>query len=759
LRHKQEFDKTFQILISGRVQGVGFRPFIYNLATKYGYNGIVTNNEQGVLIIINISKGKIQPFFDEIKQNQPPSSLIQFTSFNEVEHKAFSSFKIINIPKSTKINLPLTPDFGICEKCKSEIIDQSNRRYNYPFVTCVNCGPRYALTVKFPFDRANTSLRKFTMCENCLEEYTNPKDRRFHSQTNSCPNCGISLYIHDKKGSKIEITKEKIIDKIASYIQQGKIVAIKNTSGYLLCCDATNPQAIRSLRARKKRPTKPFAIMYPDLKLLKLDLPVTNEQERELTSNLNPIVIISSHGYQGSVALTEVAPSLNQIGIMLPYSGILYLLTRSLNLPIVATSGNISGSPIISEANEAEDKLSGVADYFVHHDLDIVHPQDDSVVKFAPESYQKIVLRRSRGLAPNYLDYTATNDLKVLAMGSHLKNTFSFTPNSHLYVSQYLGNLDNYEVSERYEKVINQYLDFFETKPDAVLVDKHKAYQSTQIGERLAQKFNIKTFGIQHHKAHFASALGEHKLFAYEEKILGVIWDGTGLGDDDMIWGGEFFTYENKTINRLTHFEYFDWILGDKMAKEPRLSLLSVSTPEMENVVKSKFTTTEWAIYQKKRQSNTLKTSSVGRLYDAVASLLGLIDLNTYEGEAAILLENCIQEIDYDGLHNYLENESYENIPSKLIIEKIALAKNRNISNSQLAANFIYTLACSIIEVAKKHDFETIVMSGGVFQNTTLIDMILRLSKTKFICKFNMELPPNDENISFGQMMYYENVR
>ncbi len=750
---------TFKIQISGRVQGVGFRPFVFLLANKYGLKGIVTNNQEGVLIEINCAKEKAVLFMQDLKQNPPPLAIIQSATLEETDPKEYQSFTIIPTSDNAQINLPLTPDFSICNECKSELTDVKNRRYNYPFISCVNCGARYAVTKKFPFERENTSIADFEMCELCQEEYTNPKDRRFHSQTNSCGSCGISLFIYDNNGNRLHIANDEIIESIASYIRQGNIIAIKNTSGYLLCCDATNAQVVQKLRAKKHRPNKPFAVMYPRLEILKQDLTISKEEGEEITSNISPIVIVSSKGYHGDIALDEIAPNLNQIGVMLPYSGLMHLITDALSFPIVATSGNISGSPIISDIETAQEKLSEVADYFLHHDLDIVNPQDDSVVKISPETKQKIVFRRSRGLAPNYLDYTSANEFKILAMGSHLKNTISFTPNRHLYVSQYLGNLDSYEVGERYEKTITQYLDFFDTKPEVILVDQHQAYQSAQIGERLAEKFNAKTYAIQHHKAHFASVLGEHKLLASKEKILGVIWDGTGLGDDDMIWGGEFFAYENNEINRLTHFDYSDWLLGDKMAKEPRLSLLSLSTPEMENIVKPKFTSTEWNIYQKKRQSNTLKTSSIGRLFDAVASLLGLIDVNTYEGEAAILLENCIEEIDFDNLQDYLEDESYNTIPSQLIIEKITIAKNSDTTNSQLAANFIYTLACTIIEVAKKHHIKTIAMSGGVFQNATLIDMILRLSKSEFVCKFNTTLPPNDENISFGQLMYYEHVR
>lgn len=751
--------KTFKIQISGRVQGVGFRPFVYLLAHKYGLSGFVSNNEEGVLIELTCNIDKAELFIEDLKLHPPPLAVLKSASIKEVTNKKYDGFSIIPTPKSTRLNLPLTPDFTICSECKNELIDGENRRYNYPFISCVNCGPRYAVTQKFPFERKNTSMVEFEMCEPCYQEYANPDNRRFHSQTNSCPSCGISIYIHDKNGNKENLKEEKVIERIARLIRKGKIVAIKNTGGYLLCCDASNVQAIQKLRDKKHRPSKPFALMYPSLGVLKKELIINPTVEKEISSHYSPIVIIGKKGYRGSVALDEVAPNLNQVGLMLPYSGLMYLLMRALGFPIVATSGNISGSPIISTVEDADEKLSNVADYLLHHNLTIENPQDDSVVKFSNEFSYRILFRRSRGIAPNYLDYSITSTKNILAMGSHLKNTISYTPNSCLYVSPYLGNLDGYEVCQRYEKTIAQYLDFFNTVPEVIIVDKHKAYHSSLIGIDMAGKLHAELHYVQHHKAHFASVLGEQNLFESQEKILGVIWDGTGLGDDEMIWGGEFFTYENNTMNRLTHFEYFDWLLGEKMATEPRISLLCLSTPKSEYLVKPKFSEVEWDIYLKKRQSNTLKTSSVGRIFDAVAALLGLTDVNTYEGEAAILLENSIDEVNYNELKDYLHNETYNVVPSILLVEKIAEDINRNISVSKIAANFIYTLACIIISVARKHHYKIIAMSGGVFQNTTLIDMVLRVSGSEFVCKFNTEFPPNDENISFGQIMYYQNIK
>jgi len=397
---------------------------------------------------------------------------------------------------------------------------------------------------------------------------------------------------------------------VVQFISEGKIIALKNTNGYLLCCDATNKTAIEQLRKRKQRPNKPFAVLYPDIKAIKNDFIVAKNEEKSLESRIAPIVILQNTK-NTSISINAIAPNLNQTGVMLPSSSLLELIMHKLQKPIIATSGNIHGLPIISEVKEAQEKLKNIDDYFLHHNLKVEFPQDDSVLKFTNE--QQIILRRSRGLAPNYLEIKISKTEPVLAMGAHLKSTFTFVPNKHIYVSQYFGNLDSYEVLERYKKAINQYQNLFNSKPKTILVDKHSQYQSSMLGKELALNYKANTIQIQHHKAHFASALGEHTLFDSKEKIIGVIW------------GGEFFIYQNNEIERVNHFEYFDWIANDKMAKEPRLSLFSLLNYDNKNLIKDKFSATEWKLYHKIVSNNKLKTSSVGRLFDAIASALDII--------------------------------------------------------------------------------------------------------------------------------------
>jgi hydrogenase maturation protein HypF len=443
---------------------------------------------------------------------------------------------------------------------------------------------------------------------------------------------------------------------------------------------------------------------------------------------------------------------------MLPSSSLLILLMDELKIPIIATSGNIHSSPIISKKEEAVEKLIGVADYFLHHDLEISFPQDDSVVRFGGE--HQITLRRSRGLAPNYMGNTSMKNQKVLAMGAHLKSTFTFTPNSHTYVSPYFGNLDSYDVSERFQESITKYTALFETEPEVVLVDSHPQYQSNIIGSQLATNWNAKLVSIQHHKAHFASVLGEHNLFESEEKILGVVWDGTGFGEDNSIWGGEFFSYHKNEMERLTHFEYVDWIAADKMAKEPRLSLLSVLPETDRHIAKGKFSESEWKIYNKMLEKNSLKTSSVGRLFDAVASLLLNIDSTSYEGEAAMLLENEASNYQDESYINFLSGNAYQVIPTKTIIKGIHKAIEQGLPTAQIANSFIHTLSLVIINMANQNNYNYVVCSGGVFQNAILVKKLLEMAeKANVELKFNRILSSNDENISLGQLWYHQHIK
>ncbi len=738
------------------MQGVGFRPHVFKLANTLQLQGTVSNNEEGVIINLTGEPDVVRSFYESLMSNPPKVSKIKEHHLHETDYQSFDGFSIVPSIKSGKLNLQLTPDFAICDDCKKEVTDKNNRRYHYPFTTCVNCGPRWAITNSFPFERNHTNLESFEMCNTCADEYTNPSDRRFHSQNNTCSDCGIELKLSSADG--MPISTNNILEKTAELIKAGNILAIKNTSGYLLCCDANNPEVIKKLRDRKNRPTKPFAILYPSVSLLKQHLKINQIQEKILTSPESPIVIIPKTDFKGNLALDELAPNLNQLGIMLPYSGILHLLATELEIPIVATSGNIHASPIISEEKMAHEELCEVADYFLDHDLKITNPQDDSVVKFSARYDEKIIFRRSRGLSPNF-DADISTDKKIMAMGGHLKSTIAFLPNDYLYISQYLGNLDHFDVFERYIKTTERFMELFEESPEVVLVDKHPGYNSTRHGIELANKSKVDFYQVQHHKAHFASVLGEHALFDKKSAIMGVVWDGTGFGDDSQIWGGEFFNYQNREMTRVGHFDYYDWLAGDKMATEPRLSFFSLANDTMQSEISQKFSEEEMAIYHHLKKKEPLKTSSVGRLFDAVASLLNLCDFNTYEGEAAILLENQIGDYELENCKTYVSEIVNGMVPTKKLFNNLYIDFKNRKGKEEIISNFLYTLANIIIKMAEQLDIKEIAMSGGVFQNTVLADMIKEISEDNYKLYFNRNLSPNDENISFGQLMYHQHIK
>jgi hydrogenase maturation protein HypF len=601
------------------------------------------------------------------------------------------------------------------------------------------------------------------MCENCQQEYKNSDDIRFHSQTNSCPNCGISLKFTNNSGTILSQSNEEIFKIISKKLELGKIIAIKNTAGYLLICDATNEETVKELRVRKKRPTKPFAVLFKDLEKINKYLKINNLEESTLSSTEAPIVILPIKNPLDLV-VNQIAPNLETIGAMIPNSGTLQLVMTNFNKPIIATSANFHGSPICCSEKEVTKTLKEIADYFLHNTLNVLHPQDDSVMKFSEKFSKKIILRRSRGFAPNLLEFkTPESNEKIVCFGSDLKNTITILPNSNCYVSEYIGDLENYDTYLRFEKTIDNYTRIFSFEPEIVLFDAHPKYVSSRLAESFVhQENNIHYQKIQHHKAHFAAILGGKNLWKSEDKILGIIWDGIGFGEDEQIWGGEFFEYHNKTINRIGHLDYYPWVLGDKMSKNPKLSALSISYSNP--FFREYFDDNEWTVFSKAIQNPSIKTSSMGRLFDAVGFVLGFHQPIYFEGEAAIYLEKIAQK-QYSTfkieLIDYLENSEFSNniIPTKLLFDKIITAKSNGISINEIAVNFHYTLIKCIEKIAISNKFHTLAFSGGVFQNSLLVDMILEFLSKDFELHFHENLSPNDENISFGQLNYYLNIK
>ena len=468
------------------------------------------------------------------------------------------------------------------------------------------------------------------------------------------------------------------------------------------------------------------------------------------------------------MAIEEISPNMNSVGAMFPYSGTLKLISKTFGKPLIATSGNFHGSPICSTTEEAEQILGKIADYFLHNTLEIQHPQDDSVIKFSPKHQQKIVFRRSRGFAPNYFFAEELSELnkeknKILCLGGDLKNTFAVVPNNHVYISEFIGDLANFETYERFENTVKSYQKIFNFEPNLILSDLHPKYENQKIIKNLWKSAeSVGNKKIQHHQAHFASILGEKKLWK-KDKVLGVIWDGIGFGTSTEIWGGEFFLFENQKMERVAQLENFTWILGDKMSKTPKISALSVSRNSED--LKFAFDENEWKIYTNLIEKSEVKTSSMGRFFDAVAFVLGYEKPLFFEGEPAMWLEKISQEkfptdfTDFHRLKDYLKNDEFENIPTKKLFSKILEEKKSGKSAGEIGLNFHYTLIKAIEKIAQRFAVKELAFSGGVWQNALLVDLAIEVLGDKFTLHFHEKLSPNDENISFGQLNYYLNLK
>ncbi len=753
--------KAYHLHIEGIVQGVGFRPFVYKYAKKENLTGWVNNTNDGVHIHLNCNKQKAEIFLEMLLDNLPPLAVVTRSEIQETTYQTYADFEIIHSVANTKPNLLLTPDAAMCSDCQGELHDKENRRFQYPFITCTNCGPRYSIINNLPYDRPNTTMNSFKMCEVCQNEYDNHLERRHYSQTNSCPDCHIEMQLFEKGVLKENFTD---LDYIVQQWHEGKIIAIKGIGGYILTCDATNAKAIQTLRIRKHRPTKPFALMYPSLEAVRKDIFLRNIEADELQSMHAPIVLLETkEKITSDLAISEITHGLSRVGIMLPYTPLYDLLLSDFRKPIIATSGNITNSTIIYTDDKAIEALSKLADIILLNNREILIPQDDGVVQFTKMHQQRITLRRSRGKAPNYINSEIiAPEETVFAAGSMLKSVFGLFNKKNTYISQYMGNTASYDSQLNYENTFNHFEGIFNTEIDAVVVDKHPDYFSTRFGQKLTQKYKARHFELQHHIAHFYSVLGEHNLLNSKDEILGVIWDGTGLGDDNNIWGGEFFTYKSGSVERVHHIGEFDFILADKMPKEPRISALAIShvIEGSEKHIMQKFSDTEWRVYKQiLAKASPLKSTSMGRLFDAVSSILTGYDIHTYEAEASMQLEKMAANYAYNNFlsiaDSYIESEIIPDNFVTFVMKSIFNDLENNVSKERIAAYFHVTLVDYVIRIAEKLQVSTLAFSGGVFQNALLVDLLVSFMNTKYTLLFQKDFSPNDEGIPFGQLMYF----
>ena len=740
--------KHLKIHLTGAVQGVGFRPFVYNTAKKFSLNGYVINDTHGVIIEVEGEERNINRFLISLQTEKPPLAHIFSQEIQELPLKGFTDFKIRKSKHRGKKEVFILPDISVCDECLKELDDPKNRRYRYPFINCTNCGPRFSIIEKLPYDRPNTTMKQFRMCPECEREYKDPEDRRFHAQPNACPVCGphITLYSSDKK---FITQKEEALEKTVRLLKEGKIIAVKGVGGFHLVCDATNNHALKKLRERKKRGEKPFAVMFRDINQIKEYAEITDFEEAVILSPERPVVIVRSK--KGTDLSPEVAPSLDRIGIFLPYSPLHYLLLNDYKKPLVMTSANLSDEPIVKDNDQAFEKLSVFTDYILVHNRKIKNRVDDSVVRVIDKRISFI--RRSRGYAPLPVKLPFKLKRKVLAVGGHQKNTIAVGFDDKAFLSQHIGDLQTFDACRNFEEVIESFLSLYDFKPDVVVCDLHPSYFSTKWAKDFSQKNGVSLVQVQHHYSHALSLMAENQI---KERIFAVSWDGTGYGDDGNLWGGEFLVCGYEGYERVSHFDYFRLIGGEKAVKEPKRVAISVlfsifgknipDTPCLK-AFKEKEIDILYKMWEK--GLNSPFSSSAGRLFDAVASILGIRQILSYEGQSGMIMENF-----YDwNVKDFYPFEIDNTVSWKPIFEEMI----KDISDvSVKVSRFINTLAEVVIRVYKeKGEGLKIGLTGGVFQNRFLTEKIIRLcEKEKISVVTHKKVPPNDGGISLGQLVF-----
>ena len=701
-------------------------------------------------IRFNAATDLASDFYRQCLDNRPHLSVITDAYIEEIEEEFFVDFQITN-SKSGSLDLTISPDFALCDDCRAEMHNAANKRHQYPFITCTVCGPRYSILTGLPYDRPLTTMDSFHMCDPCSKEYHDPTHRRHYAQTNSCKDCGIKLSLKGSDGQNYDhLDQSEMIIQVVKQLGENKIVAVKGIGGYLLLCNAYSKTAIDQLRSRKNRPAKPFAVLFKDIKAIVRDCKLSEEEKAALLSPASPIVILSANP-KTCLHLDSIAPGLKKVGAMIPYAPVLELISTHFGNPLIATSANISGFPILY--NDGESQLFKLADYVLSNNRAISFSQDDSVVRFSESNQHQVLLRRSRGFAPATFKAFSRFEKCTLALGAEMKGVFAISADHNIYGSQYLGNLAYYENQLLYEKTLIDFSSLIKANPGVIIVDKHPSYFTSQLGRRIADETGISLCKVQHHEAHFTSVLGENQLLD-EERVLGVIWDGTGYGDDGNIWGGEFFNYSDGEMHRIGHISYFSHLAGDKMARDTRLCALALAGVHNVGSLKKYFKDMEWDYYTKLIAKPPLKTSSMGRVFDAVAFLAGISKTNTYEGQSAMLLEQEARSL-LKGNHQikpYSISINGQGISLQNTFDEIF--EDIKKGNNTISARFHLSLVEIIKTIAVDSGYQKIAFSGGVFQNGLLVDLIIDQLGQDYQLFFHKELSPNDENIAFGQLVH-----
>ncbi len=745
-----------EISVRGIVQGVGFRPFVYRLATEKGLRGWVQNNGSGVAAFIEGGEASVDSFEMDLARLAPPIAHILDICSVAAAPVGAKGFAIRQSDNDNEKSALVSPDYDVCDECLEEMLDPGDRRYRYPFINCTNCGPRYSIVTTIPYDRANTTMARFEMCRQCRMEYENPDNRRFHAQPVACPVCGPSLALRDGTFNRIDI-KDPISEAIG-HLADGRIVAVKGIGGYHLAVDAAQEKAVARLRDQKRRDEKPFALMLPSIDIARQYAIIDDTEAALLQSVQHPITLVEKLDLS---ALPGVAPGVRRFGIMLPYTPVHHLLFTDDRLAaLVMTSANISDDPIVHTEDDAKVKLYGIADYYLTHDRPIEHRTDDSIETVM--DHGPVLLRRARGYTPIPIlldrEYPPT-----LALGADLKNTFCYIKCDRAFVSQHIGDL-KYESSFDYlESSIDNFLELIEADEPAIVAhDKHPDSYAARIAKRKYK--DRKLTAIQHHHAHMVSAMTE--AGAMDRQAIGIIFDGTGYGDDGSIWGGEFLLGSADGYRRVGHTAPLALPGGDKAIREPWRIALAVLDKiygddsfhlKLDWVAKFPEENRKLVVEMVRKKINSPLSHGVGRLFDAASALMGLRHTVTFEGQAAMELESIIRK-NVDGHYNARQEQDSDKFildffPSfRELIDDVV----NKVPADIISAKFHNTIAHSACSAAKmirdRFGADTVVLSGGVFQNRYLSD---RLGSMLEAGGFNLirhsRIPPNDGGISLGQ--------
>jgi hydrogenase maturation protein HypF len=740
-----------KLRIGGRVQGVGYRPFVYHIANKYQLVGYVKNSGSGVSILVQGEKTNIEQFIHELVARAPSNAEPVLLEQQACDGIATNDFKIVDSEKTLQQDVHLPTDLFVCDDCLKELYQPSDRRYRYPFINCTQCGPRYTLIRQLPYDRINTTMDGFVLCPACKTEYENPSDRRFHAEPIACPQCGPQLvYKHQDTVIK---GNGHALQAAISAIQTGEIVVIKGIGGYHIVCDAMNPEAINNLRTQKPRPDKPLAIMFPQsgtdgLDVVRQHVELTTLQAQSLVSSIRPIVLVEQS--ESSTLPHIIAPGMHQFGVMLPYSPLHHLLLNELASPIIATSANISGEPLLTDNRAVEKKLQHISQHYLHHDRPIERPADDPVYQVICNKIRPI--RLGRGTAPLELNLPFTLDKPVIACGGHMKNTVALAWQNRIVISPYIGELDTPRSLKNFEKTIEDLQALYGIEAHSLICDRHPGYAS----HRWAKRQNKRCIEVQHHIAHASCLTGE---YPDEENWLVFTWDGIGLGDDNTLWGGEALFGHSGRWQRKASWRPFQLPGGEKTARQPWRSALSLcweaglqwqEGPKGIELTQVDLLKQAWL-----KKHNCPATSSVGRLFDAAAALSGICTQASFEGQAAMWLQQAAKDANSKlelpvQEENGLLMTDWQPLLTTLL--------DAQLSPVEKASIFHLSLAHALVEQANQirkttGDF-AVGLSGGVFQNQRLTELVFGLLNEKgFRVYMPEKVPVNDAGLSYGQVI------